>query len=734
MPAGRFSVEAAFRAVDQYSSVVAGIGKSTDKMLGNLSKGVASVNAANAKVIEGLKAIGLAAIAAGGVAGAGLLHIVHAGADFEQSITNVGAVMGKTRSQIADLEKEAMRLGVVTQFSSSEVAEAMEMMAKKGFDSSEILQGIPGVLNAIAASGQGMAEVSTVVGSAIRGFGLEAKNASHVADLLAFAAEKTGATITDMGVALSNAAPTAKTLGVSIEDTAAAVGLMQKMGIDASTAGTAVATMLAKITKPSKDAAAQMAAMGIKFKDAHGNALPFVQILGQFVKAGDKAGGNMNRMAFFAELVGLRGDKAAIALSDMAKSGDFQKLAEGLKTVDGYSEKVAKIRLDTTMGSWKLFTSTIEVLETKLFNLQSGPLRGVIDNVNGWVAANQDLIVQKVQNTIAQIYENISKIVMWVERVGAGIAIFFAWAAAVKVAQIAIAAFEIGLKAAQIAGAVLSGTIGVIRAVVLSETLATVASTVATGASTAARWLWNVAVAIGQIATTEFTVATIASTIATAAGTVATWARQGAQAAYNLVVGAAATVTAAYRLITSGATFATIASTAATWASNAAQGIYNATIGAATKAVVLYKLATTASAGANAGLQASLLPIIATVAAATAAYLALKAAMDQIDKLKTDSNGLGITGLIAEMARRGTANPFAALDEYNNDRARQESEQATASSPPPSVSSSDGNGGVSPVGGYGELTVRAPPGVVTVTKPPSGGFGINLKPTPSGGF
>lgn len=440
--ASRFSVEAVFKAIDNFSSVVGGIQSKTQKMMKSVGASVEQLNGVVDKAIGGLKAIGAAALAAGGVAGAGLLHIVHAGADFEQSITNVGAVMGKTRSQIADLEKEAMRLGVVTQFSSSEVAEAMEMMAKKGFDSSEILQGIPGVLNAIAASGQGMAEVSTVVGSAIRGFGLEAKNASHVADLLAFAAEKTGATITDMGVALSNAAPTAKTLGVSIEDTAAAVGLMQKMGIDASTAGTAVATMLAKITKPSKDAAAQMAAMGIKFKDAHGNALPFVQILGQFVKAGDKAGGNMNRMAFFAELVGLRGDKAAIALSDMAKSGDFQKLAEGLKTVDGYSEKVAKIRLDTTKGSWKLLTSTIEVLETKLFNLQSGPLKGVIDKTNAWVSANQGLIVQKVQDTIASIAAHMPQIVTWAERIGRAFAVFAYIAAVIKVASAAMAIFN----------------------------------------------------------------------------------------------------------------------------------------------------------------------------------------------------------------------------------------------------------------------------------------------------
>lgn len=401
----RFSIEATFKVNDKMSGAIgkiegrtkgfaAGLSKDFDGLINNFSK--------SGKQLEYLAVkAGVAGLAVGAAAGVVLAHITHAGAEFEQSITNVGAVMGKNRGQIKELEAAAMSLGVTTQFSSSEVAEAMEFMARKGFDSGEILQGIPGVLNAVAASGEGMAEVATVVGSAIRGFGLEAKEAGYVANLLAFTAEKTGAKITDMGTAMSIAAPTAKALGVSIDDTAAAVGLLQKTGIDASTAGSAVATMLAKISHPSSEAASKMAAMGIKFKDTEGNMLSFRDVLGQFVKAGDKAGGNMDKMSFFAELVGLRGDKAALGLERMAKSGEFDKLLESLKNTGNYAEKVAQIRMDTTLGSWKLLTSTVEVLETKLFSLKSGALRGVVDSMNQWLGANQDRVVQKISDAIS---------------------------------------------------------------------------------------------------------------------------------------------------------------------------------------------------------------------------------------------------------------------------------------------------------------------------------------------
>ncbi len=400
----RFSIEAVFKGTDQMSRVMSRIEGKSKGFSGALARdfdGLGSrFNKVGGQLADLAKKAAVVGLAVGGAAVVALSHIGHTGAEFEQKITDVGAVMGKTRSQIGDLEKSAMSLGVTTQFSSSQVAEAMEFMARKGFDSQEILQGIPGVLNAVAASGQGMAEVATVVGSSIRGFGLEAKEAGRVANILAYTAEKTGATITDMGSALAIAAPTAKTLGVSIDDTAAAVGLLQKMGLDASTAGTATSVMLAKLTKPSKEAAQEMATLGIKFGDAKGNMLPFNEVLGQLVKAGDKAGGNMKRMAFLAELVGLRGDKAAIGLADMSKAGEFSKLVDGIKNTGDYAERVAKIRMDTTGGSWKLLTSTVEVLETKLFQLKSGALKDLINSMNGWLGANQDKIIQGIGDAI----------------------------------------------------------------------------------------------------------------------------------------------------------------------------------------------------------------------------------------------------------------------------------------------------------------------------------------------
>jgi TP901 family phage tail tape measure protein len=740
--AGRFNIEAVFKAVDKFSKPLVRMTAGVDRLAQRLEKGLGAQSQIVDRVANGFVAAGTAAVGMGAVAGAALFHVAKTGADFEQAITNVGAVMGKNRGQIADLEKEAMRLGVVTQFSSSEVADGMEMMARKGFDAQEILQGIPGVLNAVAASGEGMAEVTTIVGSTIRGFGLDAANASHVADVLAFSAEKTGATITDLGGALATAAPTAKALGVSLEDTTAAVGLMQKMGIDASTSGSAVATMLAKISKPSHEAAQEMTNLGIKFQDAKGNMLPFRDVLGQFVKAGDKTGGNMKRMAFFAELVGLRGDKAALALSDMAKSGDFDKLVDGLKNVDGYAGKVAAIRMDTTKGSWKLLTSTVEVLETKLFNLESGAIKGVIDQTNAWVSANQDLIVQKVQDTIATISDKLPEIERWTKRIAEGFGGLLLWAIGIKIAEGAVTALDIATGVAKTTLKAFTKATGLASDAVNSETAAAVASTIAGWARGAALWAQNAAIKIGTAATTKFTAATITGTISSWASSVATWARTTATSAYNAVVRISTTLVAAWRTGTLLATASEWAQTVATTAKNMALRAGNVLLGIAAIANGDFAASALGAAAANGSMAASFAPFMVTVAAATAAIGALCAAWHQWKALNAETEGLGITGLASEMIKRGTFDPAKALDAYQNETARTRAEASdagadAASAPviiPPNASGR--SGGSSEVSGSIEIynhtdqpvTAKSRGGVSMPVVRPSGGFGRGQRP------
>ena len=649
--AGKFSIEAIFKGNDQISKVIASIEGRVGKFSGGVGSGLKEIEKINGKILGGLGEIAKKAAVAGAVVGAigfaGLSQVVHTGAEFEQTITDVGAVMGKTRGQIGDLEKAALSLGVSTQFSSTEVAQGMEMMARKGFDAEEVLAGIPGVLNAVAASGQDMAEVATVVGTAIRGFGMQAGEAGRIANVLTFVSEKTGARMTDLGEALAIAAPNAKLLGVSIEDTATAVGLLQKIGLPASVAGSSVSVMLSKMAKPSKEAAQEMTNLGIKFQDAKGNMLPFRDVLGQFVKASASAGGNMRQMAFFQELVGNRGEKAALGLRDMADSGDWDKLAKGIETVGDYAGKVAAMRMDTTMGSWKLLTSTIDVLEIKLFGLQSGPLRQVIDKTNAWVQANQDLIVTDVQKFITGIGDALPKIVIWGERIGKMTAVIGGFMLAVKIATGAMALFNAVADAnpwvlLTYALVLLTAAVVAFWPEIKKHELAFRQAGVA---------IVELLGVVGALATAYgvFLIVTNLSTIATIA--------------YIARVLVARSAMAAWAFITNFQAIKTGILTGIQWLQTAAVGAYNTVLALGQVAMALFSTETVTMTGV---MTAALGPVLALVAALGALYLAKK----MNDDLKNNTGGLGIFDIAGGMIKKGTLDPFKVVDEHQNEQAR----------------------------------------------------------------
>lgn len=394
--AGRFSVEAVFKAIDKITAPVRRMQNRVGKMARAMTRGLRKVNRTMKKVTSGIKrgarvaAVGLAILVAA------IVPVIKAGANFEQAITNVGAVSLKTRDQIQDLEKMALQLGRTTKFTATEAAQAMEVLARAGFNTNQILSATPAILAAAAASGLEIAEVADHVSNVLKGMGLEIERASDVADILALASSKTNSTIGSLGEGMSKVASTARQLKIPLKDTVAAVALLQDVGLEASVSGSALNVMLTKMAAPSAGMRKKMKNLGISFKDAKGNMLPFQKVIEQLNTASKKVGGNFDKVAFLAELVGLRGQKAASNLADLFDEGRLNTLTKQLEGASGAAERMAAIRMDTTMGSWLLLKSAIDAVKVKIFETNSGPLREVIDSTTAWVNANEDLITNKV--------------------------------------------------------------------------------------------------------------------------------------------------------------------------------------------------------------------------------------------------------------------------------------------------------------------------------------------------
>jgi len=670
--AGRFSVDAVFRAVDRFTRPIALMGTAVDRFTGKMHSSLGRANDAASRFSGHLSTIAGAVARVGtlaGVAGgAAALAIGKTGADFEEAITAVGAVSLMTRDQIADLEKKALELGASTKFTATEAANAMELMGRAGFTNAEILQGIDGILAAAAAEGADMAETAGHVSNVLKGMGLATTEASRVADVLTLASARTNSSISSLGGSMANVASTARQLGVPLEDTVAAVALLQDMGLDASTAGTSVARMLTTLAKPTDEIKWKMQQFGISFKDAQGNMLPFADVLANISKAADKSGGNLDKVAFLSELAGIYGQKAASNLADLFKTGQVSTLTKELEGAVGKAKEMADLRMQNLKGDLEQLSSAAEGLMVELYLTESGPLRGVVRGIQHWIDANKQLIVSGFTDFMAKVRRNLPEIVTWLKRAAIGVGVFLSLMVAVKafqvvlaVAQIALYAFDaafwvvkVGAGAAMLA---IRGTGLAIRFLTSSSVL----GRVATYALAASRWALTVALNVGRIATTRFTLATLAATAKTWLSTAAIWARNAAQWALNAVLGVGATVVNAFRLATLKATVQSVVATVRLWAMTVAHWAHVGATAAGTAAVYLFNVATgrlpanaigaaaalgtataatDAAAGSAVAARGAFASLGLTLGALAAAIGAVWLAWDQMSKLLDEAGGL----------------------------------------------------------------------------------------------
>ena len=131
-----------------------------------------------------LKLIERGALAVGGAVVAGIGASVGTAAKFEQSMARVAAVSGATGDEFSALEDAARDLGATTTFSASQAAEGMGFLAMAGFDATEIIASMPGVLNLASAAQMDLATTADIASNILTGFGLEAGEMDRAVDVL----------------------------------------------------------------------------------------------------------------------------------------------------------------------------------------------------------------------------------------------------------------------------------------------------------------------------------------------------------------------------------------------------------------------------------------------------------------------------------------------------------------------------------------------------------------------
>lgn len=336
-----------------------GIKKGLSK-LGNLTtKGLKATTAAITGTSVALEGIGLAA--------------VKAGSDFEAQMSRVKAISGATGTEFEKLKDQAIQLGADTSFSASQAAEGMENLAAAGFNVNETLDAMPGLLDLAAASGEDLSKSSDIAASAVRGFGLEAKQTGHVADVLAANANKTNSSVSETGEAMKYVAPLARAAGLSFEETAAAIGIMANAGIQGSQAGTTLRAAISRLSNPTEDMTAAIEELGISFYDSNGKMKSLTEQVGMLQKA-TSGMTDEQKNNYMVTLYGQEALSGMLALMNEGE-GALNDLTEAYKSCDGTAKETAKTMQDNLQGAVEQLKGSAESLGIVFYEKVSNSLK-----------------------------------------------------------------------------------------------------------------------------------------------------------------------------------------------------------------------------------------------------------------------------------------------------------------------------------------------------------------------
>ncbi|EPY2274512.1 phage tail tape measure protein [Clostridium sporogenes] len=396
--------------------------------------------------------------------------IVSTYSTYDDQMRKVQAVSGATGKSYEALRAKAEELGSKTRFSATEAGQGMEMLARAGWKTGDIMKGIGPVLNFATANAIDLGQASSIVADGLSQFGLEAKDTTMFTDVLSATAAAANTDIGLLGETFKYVGPVAGSLGYKLQDVSVAIGLMANKGIKGSQAGTSLRSALTRLANPTGDSAKLMKELGISITDSTGKVKPFNTLMqelrGKFSKLNDA-----QKAQYASTIFGQEAMSGMLAIVN-ATPEEFNKMTKAVAESEGQTQKMADTMDGGLGGAIANVKSAWEGLLIKLGGMQDGLL---VDAFNKLAQVLQSLPneIQYVSNKISEFKQflkdnetAIKSVGIALGILGTGILVYSGKLTAATIATKAISAAQTlyiaGLYAAEFATKGFSAAIGFI--------------------------------------------------------------------------------------------------------------------------------------------------------------------------------------------------------------------------------------------------------------------------------
>lgn len=332
-------------------------------------------------------------------------------ANFESSMSQVQATMGITKDSMSKvngqsvntmdtLSKLAKKMGAETAFSASECAEALNYLALAGYDTEQMCNTLPTVLNLAAAGDIALADASDMVTDAMSALGMGVDEAETMVDQMAKTASTTNTSVAQLGEGILTIGATAKSIKGGTAELNTALGILANNGIKGAEGGTHLRNIILSLQNPTDKAAAQMEALGISVYDSEGNMRSMNDILGDLNKSMDGM-----TSAEKSNIIGTIFNKTDLSSVNalLANTGStWDSLQKSITESGGAAQQMADTQLDNLQGQITILKSALEGLAISFGEL----LMPAIKQIVGWVQKFVDWLnglSEGTQNTVVTI-------------------------------------------------------------------------------------------------------------------------------------------------------------------------------------------------------------------------------------------------------------------------------------------------------------------------------------------
>ena len=320
--------------------------------------------------------------------------------NFEDAMARVRSVANPDSGEFQQMRDRAIELGATTRYTATEVGNAMEELARKGYSAAEVTRLVGDTLMMAQANVTSIADAATIASNSMRAFGFGAEEITRVADVMSSACANSATNLTQLGEAMKTAAPAARAANVSLEQTVSLVGALANIGMTGSDAGTGVKQILmavATMAKSTDKARKVLEHYNLDITEARLRTGDLMEMLKEMKMSG--IGESL------ADLKLVSGKYASPRLANLINNIDEAiQLEETLKQSWGENERMYNQSIGNTSQAFFMLKSAWESMLIGMYDSTSeyliNPIKWLTEAIR-WATKNVDAIGQTLVSVLA---------------------------------------------------------------------------------------------------------------------------------------------------------------------------------------------------------------------------------------------------------------------------------------------------------------------------------------------